>query len=276
MLLLKYTMPTKLPFDTDCDFPVHSGTFLFFLKNIIASLRLKIVENAAGLHRWTTETDVYKEHMKNVNQLRWLESHTQLGDAIVEWDNPAKDLSDYVNLSLLVYSDKYQTAFCPPCAASYTPEQMQAMEWQVRRGTSGLLGRRLVCPKGHTLFSVAEMDSQLMQEEEPNVRHRLLPRGVEIGSHSGTSYSLSLKSTLQRDSSILCNARTQSTSSRLSLHFPRHFLPSVFFRVQISAAFPFVSFVLFVVTILSWLAAEDRYVSAIGERMKCGCISNSR
>lgn len=178
MLLLKYTMPTKLPFYIECDFPVYPGTFLFFLKNIIASLRLKIVENAAELHRWTTETDVYKKHMRDISQLRWLESHALSSDAIVEWDNPAKDLSDYVNLSLLVYGDKYQTAFCPPCAASYTPEQMQVMEWQVRRGTSGILGRRLVCPKGHTLFSVAEMDGQLMQEEEPNVRHRLLPRGA--------------------------------------------------------------------------------------------------
>ncbi len=179
MPLLKYTMPTKLPFYAECDFPVYPGTFLFFLKNIMASLRLKIVENARELDKWTTEKDVYKRHMTDVNRLRWLESRSQSGDAIIEWDNAAKDLSDYVNLSLLVYGDKYQTAFCPPCIAAYTPEQMQVMEWQVRSGTSGILGRRLVCPKGHTLFSTAEMDGQLMQEEEPNTTHRLLPKVIE-------------------------------------------------------------------------------------------------
>lgn len=174
--LLKYTMPTKQPFFTECDFLVYPGTFLFFLQSVIGSLRLKIAENANELRRWTLDSDVYKKHSENVSQLRWLESHSQSSDAIVEWDSAAQDLSDYVNLSLLVYGDKYQAVFCPPCVADYTPTQMKIMEWQFRSGSSGLLGRRLVCPKGHTLFSTPEMDGQLSQEEETNTRHRLLPK----------------------------------------------------------------------------------------------------
>ncbi len=86
MVLLKYTVPADLPCYTGWDFPVYPGTFLFFMDAMLDTFRQRIENNAKYVHMWSSKSGIHKEHFDCIDVLKWLKSHNDENEAIVQWD----------------------------------------------------------------------------------------------------------------------------------------------------------------------------------------------
>src|SRR5438045_1100007 len=96
MIIIEHQMPSINPLE-GWPFPTAPGKFHFAFESVLRLFRAKVARNAPFAHMWSRRRGIYKDYVKAVGTLKWLEE-TWLQDygnneqSIVVWPDSLPDL----------------------------------------------------------------------------------------------------------------------------------------------------------------------------------------
>jgi len=142
--------------------PQAPGTFLFEFKSVVERYRSIVKSELPYVHMHSRRYGVYREYLEHVEALAWLERrwlgyYQNETDEVVPW--PDHLGSPWMSCSSLLLAKEFVSVLCPSCEATYSPDQVDVLEFRFGEALSGHGGRGLVCPKGHGLYVITEWNS---------------------------------------------------------------------------------------------------------------------
>ena len=153
---------TTMPKSEGWTAPQAPGTFLFEFKSVVECYRNLVKSELPYVHMHSRRTGVYRLYVERVEALAWLE-RKWLGyyqneiDEVVPW--PDHLGSPWLSCGSLLLAKEFVSVSCPSCEASYSPSQINVLEFQFGEGLFAHGGRGLLCPKRHGLYVITEWNT---------------------------------------------------------------------------------------------------------------------
>jgi hypothetical protein len=153
-----YQMPNE-PSQEGWDAPHAPGAFTFELKTVVELYRSRVAQSLPHIHMHSRRSELFRDYIATVEALAWLERlwHEQYGhdnDDVLPW--PERFTGFRSCCAPLLFEKRFQSATCPMCKITYTPEQVKVQAFQHGRDLAAHGGRGLLCPAGHGLYILVE------------------------------------------------------------------------------------------------------------------------
>ncbi len=155
MTLLRFTNPTDIPAYRGWDFQVLAADIALRAEDM-RDVYAAYIETHRRYHsRIPTHWERYAEAQ------RVAVLHAMLEEACEAGRDVTLDEHDYVwaLCSDLMFDKRFVWIRCPECHIEFGPDECQVLSWAFGGGLAAEGGRRVVCPKHHTLYSCGEWNS---------------------------------------------------------------------------------------------------------------------
>lgn len=163
VLALSVNTVPSLRFKNPVDLPCYGG-YDFRVEPSIITLRAKDIRDVYARY--------LKDHQKYYSRIpkhwpRYQEAidvaamHRDLTEACKLGLDIESESSDYLYAFAceLMFDRRFVGVECPQCERSFSPKECSVKKWEIGEDLFASGGRRVICPRGHTLYACAEWNS---------------------------------------------------------------------------------------------------------------------